>query len=148
MSFWVDLGWGRIGILDGYGLNRWAKASHAGPRLSGWLSFRIRADSNNSPSGCGSKLIRQGTAGFSLWFHLPGFHFGVTLFLTHSQIFAIDTQASASHKWLLRLRHGQPLRQLVAVAHLQRLLGNRSGPLKWRISFGFVSETNQRGSIL
>ena len=23
--------------------------------------------------------------GFGPWFHLPGFHFGVTLFLTHSQ---------------------------------------------------------------
>ena len=33
--------------------------------------------------GCGSKLSHQGTAGFSLWFHLPGFHFGY-LFLTHS----------------------------------------------------------------
>ena len=26
--------------------------------------------------GCGSKFSHQGTAGFSLWFHLPGFHFG------------------------------------------------------------------------
>ncbi|CAJ1365608.1 unnamed protein product [Effrenium voratum] len=32
------------------------------------------------------KTNHQGTAGFSLWFHLPGVHFGVTLFLTHSNV--------------------------------------------------------------
>ena len=31
----------------------------------------------------GSKLSHQRTAGFSPCFHLPGFQFGVTLFLTH-----------------------------------------------------------------
>ena len=36
--------------------------------------------------GCGSKFSHQRTAGFSPWFHLPGFHFGY-LFLTHSQLF-------------------------------------------------------------
>ena len=30
-----------------------------------------------------NKTTRNGTAGFSLWFHLPGFHLGC-LFLTHS----------------------------------------------------------------
>ena len=35
--------------------------------------------------GYGSKFIHQGSAGFSLWFHLPRFHFG-HLFLTHSQV--------------------------------------------------------------
>ena len=35
------------------------------------------------PCGCGSKLTQQRTAGFSPWFHLPGFHFGY-FFLTHS----------------------------------------------------------------
>ena len=34
--------------------------------------------------GYGSKLGHQGTAGFSLWFHLPGLHFGY-LSLTHTQ---------------------------------------------------------------
>ena len=38
--------------------------------------------------GYGPKLIHQETAGFSLWFQLPGPHFGVTLFLTHSHIFS------------------------------------------------------------
>ena len=33
--------------------------------------------------GYGSQLNHQGTAGFSPWFHLPGFHLG-HLFLTHS----------------------------------------------------------------
>ena len=37
-------------------------------------------------SGYGSKLHHQGTTGFSHCVHLPGFHFGVTLFLTHSQV--------------------------------------------------------------
>ena len=33
--------------------------------------------------GYGTKFSHQGTAGFSPWFHLPGFHFGYP-FLTHS----------------------------------------------------------------
>ena len=37
---------------------------------------------------CGSKLNRRGYAGFSLWFHLPGFHFG-TMFLSRSQVWLI-----------------------------------------------------------
>ena len=37
------------------------------------------------PNGCGSKYNHQGTADFSLWFHLPGFHFGYA-FLTHSHM--------------------------------------------------------------
>ena len=36
------------------------------------------------PTGYGSKLSHQGTAGFGRCFHLPGFHF-VYLFLTHTQ---------------------------------------------------------------
>ena len=36
--------------------------------------------------GYGSKQNHQGTAGFSLWFHLPGFHFRYA-FLTHSHFF-------------------------------------------------------------
>ena len=36
--------------------------------------------------GCGSKLNNWGYASFSLWFHLPGFHFGYA-FLTHSHLF-------------------------------------------------------------
>ena len=36
--------------------------------------------------GCGSKSIHQGTAAFGPCCHLPGFHFGVTLFLTHSHM--------------------------------------------------------------
>ena len=36
--------------------------------------------------GYGSKLSHQGTAGFSLWFDLSGFLFGVILFLTHSHM--------------------------------------------------------------
>ena len=36
-------------------------------------------------SKCGSKCNHQGTAGCGLWFHLSGFHFGLT-FLTHSQV--------------------------------------------------------------
>ena len=35
--------------------------------------------------GSRSKLNHRGTAGFCLWFHLPGFHFGY-LFLTHSHL--------------------------------------------------------------
>ena len=38
--------------------------------------------------GYGSKL-NQGTAGFSPWLHLPGFHFG-HLFLTHSHVVQFD----------------------------------------------------------
>ena len=36
--------------------------------------------------GCGSKLSHQGTAGFGLWFHLPGSVLGPFSFLTHSPI--------------------------------------------------------------
>ena len=35
--------------------------------------------------GYGSKQNHQGTAGFSFWFHLPGFHFWVPI-LTHCQL--------------------------------------------------------------
>ena len=38
-------------------------------------------------NGCGSELSHQGTAGFSPWFHLPGFHFGYPFWThSHSQI--------------------------------------------------------------
>ena len=36
--------------------------------------------------GCGSKLNRRGYAGFGPWFHLPGFHFGIPVFWSHSHI--------------------------------------------------------------
>ena len=36
-------------------------------------------------SGCGSKL-NQATTGFGPCCHLPEFHFGVTLFMTHSHL--------------------------------------------------------------
>ena len=41
---------------------------------------------NGALNGYGSKSNHQGTAGCSRSFHLPGFHFGVTIFLTHSHI--------------------------------------------------------------
>ena len=36
----------------------------------------IHFEGSPSPHGYGSKLTHQETAGFSLLFHLPGFHFG------------------------------------------------------------------------
>ena len=56
--------------------------------LGAWAPFPLPKSSYRcvAPShGCGSKLSQEGTAGFSLWFHLPGFHFGY-LFLTHSHM--------------------------------------------------------------
>ena len=44
--------------------------------------------------GYGSKLKHQGTAGCCPCFHLPGFHFGVTLFFTHSHVLSLLTCAS------------------------------------------------------
>ena len=52
---------------------------------SGGFEDHQDAEEQWEPSGCGSKLSHQGTAGFSSWFHLPGFHFGY-LFLTHSHL--------------------------------------------------------------
>ena len=48
---------------------------------------------SSSPSGYGSKLNQQGTAGFSHCFHLPGFHFRY-LFLTHSHLGQLDDSAT------------------------------------------------------
>ena len=47
-------------------------------RASLWQLKKVLPSSH----GCGSNLSHQGTAGFSLWFHFPGLHFGY-LFLTH-----------------------------------------------------------------
>ena len=44
-----------------------------------------RINSSNG-YGPGSELNHQGTTGFGPCCHLPGFHFGVTLVLTHSQM--------------------------------------------------------------
>ena len=47
----------------------------------------LRQELCQCPFGYGSQLDHQGTAGFSLCFHLPGFHFGY-LFLTHTHLFS------------------------------------------------------------
>ena len=57
----------------------------------------MRVDSD----GYGSKL-NQGTAGFSPGFLLPGLHVGVTLFLTHSQIMALNESARKGDPFNLR----------------------------------------------
>ena len=62
------------------------------------VSHKVKAaDHSGSLSatfGYGSKLNHQGTAGFSLWFHLPGLHFGYAV-LTHNQF--PSTRAEVRH---------------------------------------------------
>ena len=50
--------------------------------------------------GCGSKLSHQRTAGFTLCFHLPGFHFEY-IFSTHSQV--VDTMVRPANPKARRL---------------------------------------------
>ena len=47
--------------------------------------YRVSCEVATLRGGYGSKYNHQGTAGFSLWFHLPGFYFGYAC-LTHSQV--------------------------------------------------------------
>ena len=62
--------------------------------------------------GIGSRLHHQGTAGFSAWFHFPGFHFG-RLFLTHSHFLAMICRFSQSNRRrICRFRRCQILRAL------------------------------------
>ena len=50
--------------------------------------------------GYGSKLNHRGTTGFGPCFHLPGFHLGVTLVLTHSHFEGqVDIVFSAPTPW-------------------------------------------------
>ena len=53
--------------------------------------------------GCGSKLHHRGIAGFSPWFHLPGFRFDY-LFLT-SHVVPAETLGCRGEPLLLCLRH-------------------------------------------
>ena len=51
-----------------------------------FCSFTSAVDwSQNEDMGMGREIYHPGTAGFSRWFHLPGFHFG-HLCLTHTHI--------------------------------------------------------------
>ena len=59
---------------------------------------------NPGKHGYGSKLNHQGTAGFSCWFHLPGLHFGVTLFLTHSRIQKMKKEREQK-SWIFKNDH-------------------------------------------
>ena len=65
----------------------WQLSVSGSPKLIGlWLhESQNLGMGQNHMGNYGSNLNHQGTAGFSLWFHLPGFHFGY-LFLTHSHI--------------------------------------------------------------
>ena len=48
---------------------------------AGWLIFRLKKTPNvRVPCGYESRFSHQGTAGFSRWFHLPGFPFGYRFF--------------------------------------------------------------------
>ena len=59
--------------------------SHSGEAAGGfWANLGVSVLCFKG-NGCGSKLHSCGSAGFSLAFHLPGFHFGPR-FLSHTQI--------------------------------------------------------------
>ena len=56
------------------------------------LQVETFTDSGGKHSGCESKLNHPGTAGFSLLFNIPGFHFGY-LFLTHSHSMLFEDES-------------------------------------------------------
>ena len=61
-----------------------------------WVAYFATQAFHHPPYRYGSKLNHQRTTGFSPCFHLPGFHFGVTLFLTHSRISTFKAQTTNS----------------------------------------------------
>ena len=89
----------------------WTPWNSPPPPRSGWLCFWMLCiqlagfRSLRSPKhGHGSKLNHQETAGFSPCFHVPGFHFGATLFLTHSHISG-GSCTPPSRSWRSRWGH-------------------------------------------
>ena len=76
--------------MDGDPAGQWSCGQYSRKRAiakgATQISLSIVMGGHTASCGCGSKLLHQGTAGFSPRFQLPGFHFGVSLFLAHSHV--------------------------------------------------------------